>query len=164
MRRKSNVIIFFVSLFLAACAGNERKAIEIKEVFVTKIEENGLKLFSYTVTMPMPEGRSGGGKQGGMRGGGKGMGRGGKGMGRGMRNGGMKNEAKRDYATKMRRAEDMVYEKLETKLRETGYCRESYIELDKYFVKGRSQIRGECKESATKEDRIKFLNDEETNT
>ncbi len=161
MSRISITLIFFISLFLVACAGNERKSPEINEVFVTKIEENGLKLFSYTVTMTMPEGRSGASKRG-MRGGGKGGG--GMGMGRGMRNGGMKNGAKPDYETKMRRVKDMVYKKLETKLSETGYCRESYIELDKYFVKGRSQIRGECKESATEEDRIKFLNDEETNT
>ncbi len=127
-----------------------------------------MKLFSYTVTMAMPEGRSGGmgggGMRsgmggGGMRGGMGGGGKGGGGMRGGMGSGGMKNGAKPDREAMMNRIKDVVYEKLKTKLSETGYCRESYTEIDNYFVKGRSQIRGECKESATEEDRINFINE-----
>ncbi len=181
MSRAGYLLIFIVSLFFVACANNQKKALEIKEEFVTKIEQNGLKLFSYTVTMAMPEGRSSGKRSGGgMRGsgmGGGGMGgvgmRGGGGMGSGgmrgggmkggrMDGGGMRNSAKPDREAMMNRFKKVVYEKLETKLSETGYCRESYMELDNYFVRGRSQIRGECKDSATAEDRMTFINDENT--
>ena len=175
MSRAGYLMIFFVSLSFVACASNQKKAPEIKEEFATKIEQNGLKLFSYTVTMTMPEGRSGGGMRGsgmggggmgggGMRGGGMGGGgmRGGGMKGGGMDGGGMRNSAKPDREAMMNRFKKVVYEKLETKLSETGYCRESYMELDNYFVRGRSQIRGECKDSATAEDRMTFINDENT--
>ena len=172
MSRAGYLMIFFVSLSFVACASNQKKAPEIKEEFVTKIEQNGLKLFSYTVTMAMPEGRSGGKRSGGggirgsgMGGGGMGGGgmRGGGGMkGGGMGRGGMENGDKPDREAMMNRFKKVVYEKLETKLSETSYCRESYVELDNYFVRGRSQIRGECKDSATAEDRMTFINDENT--
>ncbi len=90
-------------------------------------------------------GVGGGGMGGGVRGGGKGDG-----------------DAKSNREVMMKRRKEVVYEKLKTKLDETGYCRESYIELDNYFVRGRSQIRGECKDSATEEDRMIFINDKNT--
>ena len=171
MYRISYAVIFFVSLFLVACASNQNRAPEIKEEFATKIEQNGLKSFIYTVTMTMPEDRvsnmhggmrGGGMRNGGMGGGMRGGGMGGGGKGGGMRGGDMENRGKPDRETMMKRAREVVYEKLKTKLSETGYCRESYIELDNYFVRGRSQIRGECKESATVEDRMIFINDKNT--
>ena len=104
MSRISYILIFVVSLSLVACAGNEKKPTEIKEEFATKIEKNGLKLFTYTVTMAIPEdglgGMQGGGKRGGgMRGGGMGSG----GMRGGMRGDGMKNGAKSDRKVAMNR-------------------------------------------------------------
>ena len=172
MSRVGCILMFFVSLSLVACASNEKKTPEIKEEFVTNIEKNGLKLFSYTVTMAVPEERAGGMRGGGgMRGSG---GRGGGGGGGGMRGGGMlgggmsgsgmrgdgKGGARPNREAILKRAKEVVYEKLTMKLDETGYCRESYIELDSYFVRGRSQIRGECKDSATDADRMTFINDE----
>ena len=47
---------------------------------------------------------------------------------------------------------------LKSKLEKSGYCREGYIELDSYFGRGELQIRGECEEGATEEDRVKFVN------
>lgn len=38
----------------------------------------------------------------------------------------------------------------------TGYCREGYIELSRIIEVGRGEIRGECNEGATDEDREKF--------
>lgn len=172
MSRVGYTLIFFVSLSLIACTSNQRKTPEIKEYFATNIEKNGTKLFSYTVTMAVPEdrdrGMQGGGRgmRGGMGGGGMRGGMGDNGMrGSGMRGGGkggsgMRNKEKPNREAMMKRAKEVVYEKLKLKLDETGYCRESYIELDKYFVRGRSQIRGECKDSATAEDRMTFVNED----
>lgn len=170
MSRISYALIFFVSLSLMACTSNQRRTPEIKEYFATNIEKDGSKLFSYTITMAVPEERSGGmqsggrGMRGGMGGGGMrgGMGDGSM-RGSGMRSGGkgdggMTKNAKPNREAMIKRAKEVVYEKLKTKLDETGYCRESYIELDNYFVRGRSQIRGECKDHATEEDRITFAN------
>jgi len=167
MSRISYILILFGYLSLAACASYEKKTPEIKEDFVTKIDQSGLKSFSYTVTMAMPEGKSGGMRGGGMKGGGmRGSGMGGGGMrggGSGMRGGGgMRNEARPSREAMMHRVKGVVYEKLKMKLVETGYCRESYTELDNYFVRGRSQIRGECIESATEEDRVRFVNNKNT--
>ena len=39
----------------------------------------------------------------------------------------------------------------------TGYCREGYYELSRIIESGRGEIRGECKEGATEEDKQKFV-------
>jgi hypothetical protein len=156
MKRLKYGVVFISCLIFVACASNERKAPEIQEEFVTKIEQNDLKLFTYTVVMTMPEG-----ERGSMRSGGGGMCGGGmsSGMGGGMRGGqrgDMQNGMKRNREDMINRMKERFFEKLDEKMDETGYCREGYTVLDNYFIKGRAQIRGECKDSATKEDRLMF--------
>ncbi|AAN55821.1 hypothetical protein HRJ35_15570 [Shewanella oneidensis MR-1] len=46
---------------------------------------------------------------------------------------------------------------LEKTLEMTGYCREGYFELSRMIESGRGEIRGECKEGATEEDKQKFV-------
>lgn len=46
---------------------------------------------------------------------------------------------------------------LEKTLEMTGYCREGYFELSRIIESGRGEIRGECKEGATEEDKQKFV-------
>ena len=55
-----------------------------------------------------------------------------------------------------------IKEKLDARLAETGYCREGYIVLGRRMDRGRSFIRGECKEEATADDREKFTNSDNT--
>jgi hypothetical protein len=63
MNLKNKIAVLLISLLLLACAGNQKRQPEIKEVFVTDIKENGIKLFSYSVTMSPPQkGRDGKGK------------------------------------------------------------------------------------------------------
>lgn len=149
MEYKSWFLILFVFLFLSGCASNQRKSPEVTEVIATNITSNGLKLFSYSVTMSMPQKR----KEGLSRE-----------NGRGARNGrdksGGMDEVKSDRESTKNRMKQMIYEKLESKLIDTGYCREGYIVLDRYFDREQAQIRGECKEGATEEDRKNFVNDE----
>lgn len=45
---------------------------------------------------------------------------------------------------------------LEQRLEHTGYCREGYLPLGSYLEFGQFEIRGECRETATKEDRLMF--------
>ena len=51
-----------------------------------------------------------------------------------------------------------LYEHLEAKLSETGYCREGYTEIDTYQTEGRLNLIGECNETATEQDRVFFVN------
>ena len=136
---------------MLACASNQKKQPEIKEIFVTDIKENGLKLFSYSVTMSSPQ------KEMSVKGGGR---KGNGGMGGGMR-GTRKGAGRSDSESMTNRSMEKINEKLDSKLAETGYCREGYIVLNSYGGKGKSQIRGECKDGATDSDRKKFANAED---
>lgn len=106
----------------------------MKEVFVADIKHSGIKIFNYSLTRIAAQ-ASGNGKHGGS---GKGAGK--HGSGRGMGGGKSVNE------TSMK---PYFYEMLESKLKESGYCREDYFEIDSYFGRGQLQMRGECEEGAT---------------
>jgi hypothetical protein len=147
------VLIFF----LTACANNQWKSSEVDEVFVTDIKPGGLKIFNYSLTKTTAQ--TGGGSERNAssgKGSGKHSGRGGKGAGKSDGHGSM-GSGKSAYESSMK---PYLNEMLESKLKKSGYCRDGYIELDSYFGRGQLQIRGECEEGATEEDRIKFVNNE----
>ena len=72
MNLSNKIFVLLVPLLFLACAGNQTRQPEIKEILVTDIKENGIKLFSYSVTMSSPQkgmdGREGRRGEGGMRG------------------------------------------------------------------------------------------------
>ena len=141
---KNLLIIPVVAMALVACASNQTKKSEIEEIFVTDIKPNGIKLFSYTMTVSRPSGSrsgTGGGKRGGEG---------------GKQGGGSSGRPDRESMMKG------IKEKLDARLAETGYCREGYIVLGRRIDRGRSFIRGECKEGATADDREKFPNGDGT--
>ncbi len=141
MDYKNLLHMLFVPLFLAACASDQMKQSEIEEMFVTDIKSNGIKLFNYSVTMIRPDGShrvSGRGKSEGEA---------------GVSGGGPAGWYGRESGMK-----EKMHEKLNTRLTETGYCRDGYIVLGSSIGGGRSFIRGECKEGATEDDRKKFAN------
>lgn len=148
MKYKKYYLMLLLSL--TACASNQWEPSEVEEVFVTNIKPGGLKIFNYSLENTMAQASSNGKR------GGKGTGKhsGGKGGGyEGMGGGKSANESSmKPYFNDM----------LESKLKSSGYCREGYIELDSYYGRGKLQMRGECEEGATKEDRIKFINKENT--
>ncbi|MCK4708150.1 MAG: hypothetical protein KAU21_05985 [Gammaproteobacteria bacterium] len=146
MNLKNKIAVLLIPLFLLACASTQKRQPEVKEIFVTNIKEDGVKLFSYSVTMSTP--KKGKGRRGD---GGKGRGKHGK-MGAG----------NPDRESMMNENRGKITEKLDSRLLETGYCREGYIELNRYMGTGQSQIRGECKEKATDSDRKIFINTENT--
>ena len=149
MNLKNKIVVLLMPFLMLACASNQKKQPEIKEIFVTDIKENGLKLFSYSVTMSSPQKETNGNGRGR-----KGAG----GMGGGMR--GRNGGGSPNHESMTNRSKAKINEKLDSKLAETGYCREGYIVLNSYAGKGKSQIRGECKEGATDSDRKKFSNAE----
>ena len=158
MNCKNYFLLLILSLFMTACASNQWEHSEVEEVFVTDIKSSGLKIFNYSLTNTTAQ-ASGNGKRGGSgKGSGKYSGRGGKGGGKSNGHGGM-SSGKSAYESNMK---PYFNEMLESKLKRSGYCREGYIELNSYFGRGQLKTRGECEESATEEDRIKFVNKEST--
>jgi hypothetical protein len=144
MDYKNLLVMLFVPMLLVACASSQTKKPEIEELFITDIKPNGIKLFSYTVSVSRPSGSRGG------------TGRGKRGGGGGKQGGGATGRPDRESMMKG------LKEKLDARLAETGYCREGYIVLGRRIDRGRSFIRGECKEGATADDREKFTNSDGT--
>ncbi len=146
--------LLVLSLFLMACVSNQWESSEVDEVFVTDIKSSGLKIFNYSLTKHIPQASHSDKNSSRGKGSGSHGGRGGKGGGKGSGHGGM-GGGKSDSGSSMKQ---YFNEMLEAKLKSSGYCREGYIELDSYFGRGELQIRGECEEGATEEDRVKFVN------
>ena len=147
------IAVLLLPLLMLACTSPQKKQSEIEEILVTDIKENGLKLFSYSVTMSSSQKGTNGREMG--RKGAKGQG-GGNGKGKGMGSG--KNSSGSD--SKLNQQKERINERLNSKLLETGYCREGHIEINSYLGGGLYQIRGECEEGATDVDRKKFVNRE----
>ncbi|MBU2979293.1 hypothetical protein [Alteromonas sp. C1M14] len=139
-------------LLLSGCASKPDKPPKEQPLFVTNIKPDGSKMFSFSVAMRAEkQGRDGGGRGRESGGGGRG-GRGGKGA-----------PPERDGQDSQGRSDEdrieKIYEALDLKLGETGYCREGYIEIDTYETETRFNILGECNDSATNEDKALFIND-----
>ena len=153
MSCKNYCFVLILPLLLAACASNQWEPSEVDEVFVTDIKSSGLKIFNYSLTKTTSQASGSGERRSGSgKGSGKHSGRGGNGGGYGGKGGGKSADESSMKA--------YFNEMLESKLKESGYCREGYIELNSYFGKGQLKIRGECEEGATEEDLIKFVNNE----
>ncbi len=155
MKYKNYFLVLLLSL--TACASNQWESSEVEEVFVTDIKTSGLKIFNYSLTKTTPQASGRSERGANNKGSGKHAGRGGMG-GKSGGYGGMGGGKSVDESSMKPYFNDM----LESKLKKSGYCREGYIELDSYFGRGQLQMRGECEEGATEEDRIKFVNQEST--
>ncbi len=134
------------SLLVSGCTYNRPPMDISNEIFTTKITDNGIKLFVYQLDTGMSGGKNG--KSGGRPpSGGKG-GQGGPSMHGGGRGGGDQDDG-----------DDEVNILLANKLKENRFCRNGYIELDRYHLyNGSIKIRGECEEGATTADRNAFPN------
>ena len=151
-------------LSLVACASHPPKAPQTQEYFSTLIKADGSKQFSYTLVMDMPEGKRGGrgehrgpppgGMGGGMESGMHGPGGHGGGH-RGERGPGDESGKENPMAEQL---EHLAKEGLLAKLEDSGYCRDSYNQLDKNERRNAIMITGECVEDATDEDHKNFPN------
>ncbi|MDX2350215.1 MAG: hypothetical protein QNK32_07470 [Porticoccus sp.] len=141
MKYRNIFLVFLGLISLIACSNQPDKLPVMNGILLTDIGSNDLKLFTYKVTMSAPP-RSKGAKAEG-RGGEK---RGNRTRGSGGRGHEGVTEAQKEH----------IYALLDAKLTETGYCREGYINIGSYFEKIQAELRGECNEGATLEDRETF--------
>ena len=126
---------------------------QLTEKFVTDIRANGLKLFSYSLMAMDPESLTP--KLATVR---EGK------FGKGRRTDGARADAQGGFPGFTGRTSEKIAERIAKildhqlirKLKETAYCRDGFIELERYVGRSGSQIRGECREGASEADRSKF--------
>ena len=151
------VLLLSAAIVVSGCSSQDKYINKMNENFVTNITEDGSKRFNYSLNA---RGKRGGAKgadknRSGGRGGISG-GRGGRGDGRGGKGGGQSRQAQSDSEALTKKIQSRMTEQLELYLEQSGYCREGFLELDSYFSPTRSHIRGECRETATDNDRAEF--------
>ncbi|MBL7005442.1 MAG: hypothetical protein ISR69_15615 [Gammaproteobacteria bacterium] len=131
-------------LLLTSCASKSSQSDEnkpkITEYFITHIAPNGVKTFNFSISANMDnikKGRHSGG---------------------GMGSGGMGKSGMPNQATMQAKIKQKMTRRLESKMAVTGYCSKGYKEISSVVGKGYSQFRGECKDTANKQDRLTFKN------
>ena len=124
-----------VSVLLSACS-TSRMFDEFHGIFLTRIQEDNTKSFVYT----SPD-----------RGAARGQ----------IRHSAM--QSRRHSGQNQQQAyrareqlEKRLFQALEQEIATTGYCRDGYIHLGSYIERGLFEIRGECNDTATDNDRAKF--------
>jgi|TARA_R110002012_G_scaffold185466_2_gene352047 hypothetical protein len=129
-----------VPIVLSACASKPKPQPKEPEMFATNIKSTNEKVFNFSISANQdtagdkPE-RGGAGGPPPERG---------------------NNKTKSDDPKE--RLRDELFAHLETKLSDTGYCREGYTEIDTYESSSRLHILGTCNEAATPEDKRQFAN------
>lgn len=126
---------------LTACSAHTPRGLLMSEAFIATITANGLKQFTYTVSMNMdPRGKGGGMGGGGMGGGGMGGGD----TDRRRGSAGDMQSLRRNMET---RVETAVTGRLTDILAETGYCPHGWFIIRENFHSGFGEVLGECKAS-----------------
>jgi hypothetical protein len=147
---KFNLILatLITTLTLSGCAKEHSQSPKSSVSFVTNIEKDGRKLFSFNMTAEKPQDNQRRKNRKGER--------------RGNRpNRSARKERRVDNNDRQSTMQERAYTALEKKLNELDYCREGYFELDSYFYRGQTQIWGECHDAATEKDRQKFAHSAE---
>ncbi len=131
------VALVGVTSIIVGCAGPDKKRSgpALTQDFSTNISADGTKSFIFTLSMNASQGRGVKEPRGGRR-------------NNQRRSGRSENELKH--------SKTMFYGRLEDKLNDSGFCREGYMVLESQFERGKSRLRGECKEAATTADRKAF--------
>jgi hypothetical protein len=157
MLLRFNLLILLLSLWLTACSSKPEYDQGAPNLFSTDIHSDGSKRFvlSMTYATDKPKGGRGENKRSGKRGEGErsGKGRGGRGQSGQKRDD--KQESSPEYGEYISDDEkrEAIITLLEEEIAETGYCRLGYIELDFSQMPVRTEITGECVESASDQDK-----------
>jgi hypothetical protein len=152
-------VVFLLILFgLFACASKNDPHHEERQTFTTEIHSDGSKRFVLAIVYQQD--KPGGGARGqrspeGKKGRGGGRTRDGQ-SGRGRPNseqsssqGAIIDRGEAGYDEDKR---DEIMDLLDQKLAETDFCRHGFIELDYSQMRGKTELVGECQESASQED------------
>lgn len=138
-----HIFLVLVSVLgLLACSSQPAQKPKVSETFNTEIKSSGLKQFTYTVVDLSKNRESVAAYRQ-------------KELDRGTKSLDQTRE-KRNLKTVQDRKRKEIVPLLEAKIVESGFCQGGYRMTNNYFRKNRSEIKGECNDSATKEDRIKF--------
>ncbi len=125
---------------LAACSSQPEQPPVISESFITNISDDGIRFFTYEVTLNTRAGKPPNKRRAAIPRDGEGRER----AGRRGANGGRGDL--QQMREKMRaNADNAIIERLEKHLETTGYCAAGYLVLDKNIDPNRGYIRGECK-------------------
>ncbi|RTR36576.1 hypothetical protein EKG38_23460 [Shewanella canadensis] len=132
---------------ISACASHKTDPDDfknrVKDRFKTDIRSNGIKLFTYKAKLEMPEeGNTELAHQERIK---------------ELKKQSRSKSAKRSiYTPDLSDWTEQIELGLSKTLDMTGYCREGFMELSRMIEVGRAEIRGECNEGATDEDRERF--------
>ena len=141
MKYQHIFLVLISTLGLLACSSQSTKP-RISETFSTEIESSGLKQFTYTVVdLSQKRDSVAAYRQ-------KEIDRGTKSMD--------ETRKKRNLKTVRDRKRKETIPLLEAKIVETDFCKDGYRITKSYFHHKRSEIKGECTDIATRQDRIKF--------
>lgn len=141
------ISVLIVLSTISACASHKTDPDDfknrVKDRFKTDIRSNGIKLFTYKAKLDTPDNSSSElPHQERIK--------------QVKKQSRSKNTQRSIYAPDLSDWTEQIELGLSKTLDMTGYCREGFMELSRIIEVGRAEIRGECNEGATDEDREKF--------
>lgn len=158
---KNTFLLILIILSLGACSTKPDNSKPTQKTFSTEIHANGSKRFVVAIVYSASPGQNGQGKQKrpdkqkGNKGGNKGGGRG-KGQERSGSNEPQYGKTQNNEAELEEDKRSEIIALLNEKLDETEYCRHGFIELDYLQMRGRTELIGECQESASEVDKQRW--------
>lgn len=132
------LIVFLAATTLCACTSPASKE-TIPETFSTKITSDGTKLFFYQLLIKKDNPDKEIWKEVAI-------------------NQQQRRPSSRKALKAFSQAQKQLYSQLELYLDNSKYCRDGYVEIEDQFALGLAAITGECKETATAEDKKSFPN------
>lgn len=141
------VLLLIAFIIASGCASHKPDAGDfknrVKDRFKTDIRSNGIKLFTYKAKLEMPDDSN---TELAHR----------ERINQLKKQSRSKNTKRSIYTPDLSDWTEQIELGLSKTLDMTGYCREGFMELSRMIEVGRAEIRGECNEGATDEDRAKF--------
>ena len=151
------LLSFFLVLLFAITGCSSKGKPQMTDFFRTEIRDDGSKMFTFTVVVSKHRGESNKQESQPHKQTNRERGSGGK-RGSGNKRGGQANKvADGDRRGDSDQMAELFEELFQKRMVKSRYCRESYIELERGFSGTMFTLRGECRESATNEDRKHFL-------
>lgn len=134
---KKIAIISVAVLALSACSSQPKTQPGLSERFITDVDADGGRRFSYELSMTRSGRGHGQASQRGERGqggpGGRGQGQRGQSKGRG------------GSASRNGDLEKLAAYRMDQALEETAYCKKGYFVIDKDVYRGKIKVKGECR-------------------